>query len=619
VHLVQIAAGTQWFHHVEDGVALASAARMKTKLVAALLASAGCTVMVNGKPKRIGGGDDTPAAVPTSRPTTAATTPAPTSATPSKPAAPAPAPVPATAAQTIIVDGTLTSRPQIAAVARVAFDSTYQHVLGRGSTSCGSHMPAAPIASIEVKPGVTEMTIVVTGSGADGFVLAHGDKRWSACSRGELATISKLDEGWAPGRYDIYPVTFDSRRAAGGVAVEVFEPSKPAPPWRDGIQTIAISAKLPTPIFVDVTAQPGRRRLRKEHAGWGCEDAAFGFDPDLVLDLQRPIAGLIVRQLPAGTDITLRRELRTGKRPDRGCPKHGAPGDRGAPSYWDDREVRFDSNDEGRYGISIGTPDDRPVTVTLMILDASTTLDPLAQAPYRGDASTLRSRWIGLVYPQLDLDTLGAAHTYANAERAAQVFAKVPAPLRVYAKLDLDADLAHGASDEYPKKNEALLVLRTGNDRDQRVEVLAADGIRYTIKPQHLLLAPDGAAVFPDAPRPLRNPDIERVLALLPPEGKGAVAAHQQKLKAYDACVDRVWEPYERRLPTITHPSDVDIVVVESAGARHIREAGEAAVARACGTRETLMKKIEGDRVRLIGEVQKARAKLLAKAVVAGG
>jgi hypothetical protein len=145
-----------------------------------------------------------------------------------------------------------------------------------------------------------------------------------------------------------------------------------------------------------------------------------------------------------------------------------------------------------------------------------------------------------------------------------------------------------------------------------RAEVLTADGLRFHVKTTHLLLAPDGAIAIPTAPRSLGKLSIGSVISLLPPSAKGLGAAHEKRLAAREKCIDRVWAPYGRQLPTITRPAGVDIVVVESARSRQIRDAGQAAMDRTCGSDQAIEKQSESARVKMLVEVTKGRASLLA-------
>jgi hypothetical protein len=570
-----------------------------------LLLAAGCTMMVNGKPRRIGGSDPDP------QPTASAAAPAPAGGA-AKAAGPA---VIGKPGQLITIDAALTATPRVTDIGQVGFDTTYGHVFGIGGNSpdCGNDMTSRPIASIELKQAVPQMELTVEGGSNDGFVLRNAKSVWFACEEtsGGVPSISRLKEGWQPGRYDIYAVSRYGKNANRPFSVEVSDSSKPAA-WPEKLKTISLPGKLASPMFVEVTTQPNRRIARAARAGWGCEKEAFANDPDLALVLERPIPGLVVRPLPSATPVNLRREARDAKKANKGCPTFNQDGGNG-PSYHAPHEVHFAKEDEGTFGISIGTADaTKPTTVTLMIYDASTKLDELA--PVTGGATaTLEDRWLGRTFPQLDLRELDQ-HSYAHQELTAKAFALAPKTTFVYAKLDLDKDIAQGDSESFPVKNEALLV--TGVESG-RVDVLTADGLHFRVKDTHVLLAPEGAAVVPAVPRALRKLGLGEATAMLPPAAKNLAAAHDKRIAAHEACVDRVWAPYGRQLPTYTHPAGVEIVTYESPRERAIKDAGNTAVDRKCGTAESVDKGSEQERVKMVAAIEKARAKLLAESTAA--
>ncbi len=574
-----------------------------------------CTFSVNGKPHHFGGGGGPqPQPVATAQPAATATAPE----APAAPTAAAPRALPP-AAVMLKVDSTLTSTPMIAradGVAFVSFSSVFGH--GASSPDCGANIAPQPIASVELAAAVDTMTLAVAGGSNDGFLLVHGDTSWTTCttSTGEVPAMSAIAGGWKPGRYDIFPLTrYAPANTRHAFDIEVYAPGKPAP-IAASVKRVAIGGKLAAPMFVEVTTSSARRVLRELHAGYGCGKAALPDQPDLVLDLARPIAGLVVRPLASATPIVLRRELTdaTSGRIEKGCPRREESSRSSSePTYRSDHELHLGARDEGAIAMSLGTASaTRPATVTLMIYDASTTLDPLAPYDLAGSFATLEDRVLVPHFPQFDIRTL-AATDWAHLELAAKVFAAVPPAMRVYAKLDLDKDLASGASDASPHKNEPLVVIDSLNSR---VEVLAADGLRFSIAKNHLLLAPDGEAAPITQPRSLGKVDLGRALALLSPALKPLGAAFEKSEKDFAACRDRAWEPYGRQLPTISRPMGVEVVYVESAHNRQLRDAGAAAQDRLCGTEGAFAKKGEATRVKLVAAIDKARVALLATAMV---
>ena len=565
-----------------------------------LFALAGCTVMVNGKPKRIGGGSDPrPAAQSAATPATTAATPA-----PARPTAP-----PLPPGKAVVVDKSIGRDPLVVSMTAV-FDTTWSKVFGHGSRSpnCGLDITSRPIGAFEITEPDTELHVALVGGRNDGFVVRKGDVYWTSCDTGAMAPPP---EAWQPGRYDVYPVArYGDGKKEHAYELELFRPNAPVSAER--AQRLVISGKLDKPMFVEVTLAANRRRLRERHSGDNCDKVALPATPDIALTIERPVPGLTIRPLPTTTPVTMRREraaIGERARAEKFCVQTREGRNSKQPSYVAPSELRFGRDDEGDYAISLGTPEPGEDKVTLMVFDASTQFDELHVRPFGGENPTLEQRWLGYHMPQLDLDDLGNAGNYAAAERAARVFAAVPKQALVYAKLTFDKDL--GGGDGYPVKNEPLVLL--GIDRG-RATVLTADGKRFYVKSTHVVLAPDGPVAIPAAPRPAADRDIYGTIAMLAPAQQKLGEAHRARVKARDACLDRAWEPYRRQLPSYTRPAGVSVVVYKSARTKQIEEAGQRAMDSKCGTDTAFAKKTEATRKQLAREVEKTRAKLLAVA-----
>jgi hypothetical protein len=582
----------------------------------------GCTVMVNGKPRRIGGGGSDP--VP-SAPVAAQTQSRSSSGSPAAPAS-APAPAPArkvVPGQIVAVEPTLGREPLIVPL-ETSFDVTWSKVFGHGSKSpdCGIQIPSQPIASIDIKAQDKDLLISLVGASNDGFVVAKGDLYWTTCthSSGDVPSMAPNDEGWAPGRYNIFPVARYGGKASHKFALELSRPSAPMT-GLDQAQPLVIGGKLDKPMFVEMTIKPtGRRVLRKALSGYNCEKVALPWSPDIKLTIERPIPGLTIRPLPTDADVVLRREVVASgddkRRASKTCAKardgYYSSSGGNKPSYRADSELSFTKDDEGEYLVSLGTANPATETkVTLMLFDDSTKFDELTVRPFGGEKPTIEQRWIGYQMPQLATGELGTADSYGDAQRNARVFAAVPKQALVYAKLTFDKDIASGNADAFPVKNEPLVLV--GLERE-RATVMTADGLRFSVKTSHLLLAPDGEAALPAAPRPLRELNLGRAISLLPPNMKKLGDAHHKKVEAREKCQDRAWAPYGKQLPTYTRPAGVDVVVYKSARTRQIEEAGQRAMDKKCGTDEAFAKQTEATRKKLVVEVEKGRVKLLAEA-----
>jgi hypothetical protein len=570
-----------------------------------LFALAGCTVMVNGKPRRIGGGPDPadPAAQAQANAPAAKPAAAEMPKTDAKPLPPG---------QVVAVTDDLGRDPLVVSMDAV-FDTTWSKVFGFNSRSpdCGLDITSRPIGAFQVTRADTALNVALVGGSNDGFVVRLGDRYWTSCD----STMAPMEGGWQPGRYEVHPL---ARYGHGGKKVipfqlELYRPNAPAGSAEG--QKLVIGSKLDKPMLVEVQLEPNRRKLREKHSGNGCEKYAMSATPDLALTIERPIPGLVIRPLPSPTPVAVRIE-KPGDDKRQGQKYCIKSNDRGytssskrEPSYRADSELHFANGDEGQFGISFGTPQADDTKVTLLVYDASTKLDEMTVRPFGGENPTLEQRWIGYQMPQLDVDGLGSPDNYEELAHDARVFAAAPKQALVYAKLTFDKDI--GGGDGYPVKNEPLVLL--GIERE-RATVMTADGLRFQVKASHVVLAPDGPVELPNAPRGERKRDIGATIALLAPAQKKLGEAHHAQVKKHDACLDRAWEPYRRQLPSFTRPAGVDVIVYKSARTKQIEEAGERAMVKQCGTDAAFQKRTEATRAKLAIEVEKSRAKLLAEA-----
>ncbi|MFN0248426.1 MAG: hypothetical protein ACKV2T_16155 [Kofleriaceae bacterium] len=564
----------------------------KVSAIACVLA-AGCgmKINVNGKTRVIGGDDPEPVASKSATTENATTADA---KTPNASAAATNASTPVEPAQIIVLATPMSSTPRVVDIASAVVDTPVGKRFGGAYSPCGNAITRAPIATLDVKVAQPGARIALTG--ASGLVLARGKDYWASCD-----TVQP-NGGLEVGTYDVYPLArtyYDKPVQVNNIAVGVSDPSK-APAWSERSKRVAIAGKLAEPLFVDVEVGAEHRVRGERLHGSRCHRAAFRVEPDLVFDLARPVKGLRVRVVGTKGATTLR--------------MHAPPRSESAassPPYCLDanEQLAFGDSADGAFGVSVGSSAGTPERITVMVYDASTTLDPLALRPLEGPLA-LEHRSLVYHFPFLENDHL-RLDTYARAEVAAKVFQTAPAEAFVYAKIDLDKDITWNAThgtQSFPRKNEPLLVFRFGKERSS---VLAQDGFTYEMKTSHLLLAPDGEPAPLASPR--RLPDgYNRVAAsaLLPPgNDKLAESVHQIGV-AYDDCYDRVATPYNRRLPTITRPANVDVIIVSSPRARAIEDARDRAVDRACGTSDAIMKKKQAQYRLVLERVEAGRAAL---------
>ena len=565
----------------------------KSALIVLPLAACGMKVNINGKTHTLGGSQETTQTAASQPPQQQQQQQQQTGS--QQPGAPATVAA-AFKTATIAVTAPLTTTPLLADVDGVSLEASFRKTIGADSPDCGSQTSPAPIAVIDLKQPAPNMHINVNGARNDGFIVRRGDLFWTMCTDtiGEVPGMGPPKEGWQPGRYEVFPVTrYSGKGEVAKLEVSVFDP-KNAAPWSEKVQRITVEHKLEQPMIIEVPVRADRQVRREGLSGYGCQKTAFAFEPDIALKIARPIPGLVVRPLPTQSPVTLRVEHGDKQRH---CPEG---------------ELGFNREEEGEFAISVGLPPGATETkIKLMITDQSTKLDPMFRNELPGPLD-LAHRALPWHFPQLDLKEVDLAN-YAHAELAAKLFAAAPQGAFVYPDIDLDGDVAtvhHPANDKaFPKKNEPLLVLQTG----EHVRVLAQDGLQFSIKASHVALEPQGAAAPLAGPRKLdAKLDLGQVEQLLPPSDKALIASLDAANKQHEDRVDRVADPYEKQLPTIVHPAGVDVVYVETPHTRAIRDAEDAAIIRKCGSREAYDKRVEATRVKMLAEVEKVRAKLFA-------
>lgn len=415
--------------------------------------------------------------------------------------------------------------------------------------------------------------------------------------------------GWPKGKLAIYPIADGSSRTPM-VTITVDDPL--AHESDELTQKITLEHKLEKPMFIKVKVRGQRQVAPAPVSGYGCDGVALGVAPDLLLATMRPIPGLTVRPLAGRADVILRRRtIKDGASGDPFCSDQRYA--KTNSSMWNARsEVR--TPDEGSYELYVGAAENQdPGEVTLMLFDDSTTFDPYALADIAPEA--YGSRWIARAFPQLELRTL--SNGLASAPGVAEVFAKVPAGMFVYTDRNLEADMVQGgfAPGQVPQKGEPLVMLSPLDPKATRVEVVAADGAHFYLKPNYLTTAAPETLNMPTEPRPLA-PTIEigALYEVLPPSST-VRKSYQQTRESWQKCRDAAWAPYGRQLPSYSRPAGVDVVLVKNAAYNRIEAAGERAMDAKCGNEEKLNKKLEVLRQKALVEVAPVRKALLAKAV----
>ena len=522
----------------------------------------------------------------------------------------------------VTIDPSLTATPLVIPVNGVIIDSTQSRVVGSLPSECANDMAQTPLVVFELKQVMPKgFSVALTGGGGDGLVVRGREKNlvWTACptSIGIVPTLGDLREGWQPGTYEV--LTVARGRGTADYQVEFFNTNNRAP-WGSAVQQLTIGKKLAKPMYVEVTVPAGRTRLRELHAGRGCK-LPFAAEPQLALTLERPIPGLVIRPLPTAEPVALRVEsLAAGARDAKHCAHYeeSVVVSRYWPSWRTTAEAHFGKDDDGTFGISLANANgDASFKVTLMIFDASTTFDPVAAVPSVDGVVPFEAREVFKAFPELDVRSL-ELRSYEGAALSSKLFARVPKPLFVYAKLDLDKELASafGSGTGFPKKDEPLVLIGLRNN--DRARVMTADGLQFELLRKYLVDAPSGPVALPSEPRKLAaDLRAETVWTLSPPSARAIREAFEAREMKHGGCADRVWAPYERQLDGATwrvNSGSGNTVTVESPRAQQISDAGERAIDAACGSADARANDKEATRVKLLAEIEKERKTLLGAA-----
>lgn len=514
-----------------------------------------------------------------------------------------------------------TSQPMHVETGEVTYVGGYNRVFNDSNYQLpctSSDVSDQPSAIIDLAAPTPSTRISVWGKNLNGFVYRAGGKTIIQC--GSIAQAPQ--GGWPVGKVEVFPMGQLNERG-NTFTVAVDDPQTPA--VDEKVQTIVIDGKLAKPKFVTLALRDGRWRMPETLSGSSCGNAAFAGIADMVITLARPVPGFTVRPLAteSGVKTLLRYAQQSYCQGSGNNQRNGKPDDTigafDAPSWEADGTVTLDDSADGRFEIQVGAPASASGNVTFMIYDDSTEFTPLERAAIAPTA--VGNREIARAFPQLNL-TRVTARNRVGLEMAAQLFASAPRDFFVYPKIALDKDLAQPsfggplgpdgalASDAaVPASNEPLLLL----DADDGY-VLTADGLVFRVAPKYLVNKPAGEPVLPATPRPIDPTRAVGDLALLLPPTSTSYAAFRKLEDGFQRCKERAWEPYGRRLPGISRPAGVELIVVVNQAYRDIEAAGRRAVIAKCGGDEAFKAKAEKLRVKMLAEFEASRPALLAKA-----
>lgn len=409
-----------------------------------------------------------------------------------------------------------------------------------GESSCLVMTSSAPVLRFtlaEEAPETFELAIEDT-VGMGFAIVSDGAAPVVDCTPGTGArrTWRAPKRRWPAGTYAVYPVSSNGSRA-GALPVMFSDPARKVA-WRESTRRITLDKSSTAPLFVDVPVQASRT-MSSDYTGCA---GTYPKQPDLVLLLDRPIAGLTIEPLyPAlGGKVRVARE---GERAGACTASKAGPAA---------RSLSLRDNDApASLGVWLGAERPEEVrTVTLMIYDRTTRFDPLDHpASVSAETIPVEERAIGNFFPGLRHGTVGSANLAAMT-LTSDLFAAAPRQAFVYAKTNVDAAIAKVVRgpflSPFPVKDEPLLLL--GFERGDAT-VLTADGGVLTMKRGWLSAAPEGRPAIPAAPRALQAKlEVESLASMHPQRGKALLLDLARVDDQHTKCSARVWAGYDKRL-----------------------------------------------------------------------
>ncbi len=325
--------------------------------------------------------------------------------------------------------------------------------------------------------------------------------------------------------------------------VELEDLSRPRPvPWDATTLRWELAGPIDKPLIAQVKPDGrGPARVicddpRERIAGQQAADR-----PDLLLDVKRPLEGLLLRKVSFGESIVaLEGPFGPDGREAGELRVHCLRSSNDSPAAMPRLEP-------GLHALRVGL-DRNSNTVTLLLGDPKTTQEPAKRVVDPPAEATLEQRTLALYYPMLPFSGRpGGERAFATVDLATRqaLFLDAPRRLFVYATFDLDEASASSLNISqlsrpegtvgYPRQDEALLVL--AQDRE-RLWLLAADGTGWVVKRSYVALTPKGRATVPGALRNVKvTPDDLRVIAT--PAELREVDTLDKKLDKESACIER--------------------------------------------------------------------------------
>ncbi len=383
-----------------------------------------------------------------------------------------------------------------------------------GISNCSGFVGESPAAIIKFTSAMKNTRI--SAPGASLLVAEFGDRKYICDGGSSDSNVPSvmLNPEWPADDIKIYVGGRQDQMYTYQIKVE--DETRPIDIlWKGKIKTTELAEIPKEPVVLS--------ELTTKEAGvkGRCGSGYFRDTPDMAFSLKRPLG-----------DITF--DVRSAKPIDVEIVGPLTDDGRKIPSRClNDDRASWNRMEAGLYGLRIGTKTPgAEVLYHVVVRGKETKMNPVLPPTKFVDDATVDESVITWHFPQLsDQDVHGDPNREA-------LFLTSPKPVFVFPKFNMDKSVADALMNgdrskaEYPKENEPLLLL------DRNGHVMGADGAEYRVTAKDLQADPGGAVAVPATPRNTTL-SFEAALAAQGPEDAKAVAAWQKAQKAEQTCHDR--------------------------------------------------------------------------------
>lgn len=472
-----------------------------------------------------------------------------------------------------------------------------------GFKDCGysTWITATPI----MKVTFTEKRTMTLGlKGKSGLVLVNDDNSYNC------GISTKNAMSFEPGTYNFHG--FVSKEVAQSGELTTYSPffydEKSAPTIKGEVLTQALEP-LEAPLLLKVTTQD-----KRPTDAYGCDkDVAFSAQPDLYLDIKRPIEDLRIHVLEGHhkreglriEDIT-KRELTFSTR--RSCEDS---------SSFNGHLVNTIRNADGRYAVFLGHSGPAR-TYNLVLTTKGTKIDPYLSISPVPEGLSLAKRAVYTHYPLMERGMGKSIETRKLMweQTPKTLWAYTSAPISLKAPTNSSrSDLGDPSALELAAGEPVLVRYVTNNRKDGsafKMSVITADLWTVEVEAEQLTTQAPASLNIPQKPRAYEG--IKSYEANQYADAKAIKAANTYKSTRdkYNSCFDKYWDKHggssAKHLVRVTRTGSGKVTKVKNLGDEIADRAD-----RACGASklEPLRKAEEKELVRSFEAMRTAHLKTL--------